>query len=91
MSSALKLEPRCPEPALFDRDQRIEPAHVRERAQPEIRIAFCLEDALEIRPRDEVEVRHVRRETLAGSPAGHRRARRRRRRRGRASRGSRTR
>ena len=48
----------------LDRDERVQPAHVGERPQAQVGIAHDSGDALEVGARDEVEIGHVRRETL---------------------------
>ena len=59
MSSALKLEPRCPEPARFTATSAFSAAHVGEQREARVGVAVRGADAIDAVLRDERELRHA--------------------------------
>ena len=59
MSSALKLEPRCPDPGALHRDERVQAADVREKREACVGLAVRGAYGVDVRLRDERELRHA--------------------------------
>ncbi len=59
MSSALKLEPRCPDPARFTATSAFSAADVREQREACVGLAVRGAHGVDVGLRDERELRHV--------------------------------